>query len=250
MPELPDLEVFSKHLQKKLKGKKLKALSKAGSWKKDFLRQPLKKVYREGKELRFLFGNGHILGLHLMLHGKLVYEEKDSKPAHTVFSLQFDDGSTLSVTDWQKKARITPDPQLSEVPDALSRQFSAAYLKKLLAGSRAKVKKLLIDQHVIRGIGNAYADEILYEARISPFSIAEKIPEEASVRLARSIKKVLKDAVKKIEKDHPDIIAGEVRDFMRVHQHGKEKSPGGKKIEHAEMNGRTTYYTEEQTEYT
>ncbi|RPD38125.1 DNA-formamidopyrimidine glycosylase family protein [Chitinophaga barathri] len=249
MPELPDLEVFSKHLQQKLRGKKLKALSKTGTWKKDFLRQPLRKVYREGKELRFLFGNGHILGLHLMLHGKLVYEKENSKPAHTVFTMQFDDGSVLSVTDWQKKARITPDPELSEVPDALSKEFSSAYLKRQLEGSRAAVKKLLIDQHKIRGIGNAYADEILYDARISPFSIAGKIPDAASAKLVRSVKKVLKDAVKKISKDHPDIIAGEVRDFMRVHLHGKEKSPGGKPIEHMEMNGRNTYFTEEQIEY-
>jgi formamidopyrimidine-DNA glycosylase len=249
MPELPDLEVFSKHLQPKLKGKKLKAVSKAGAWKKDFLRQTLKKIYREGKELRFRFANGHQLGVHLMLHGKMVYSDTNDPPAHTVFSLEFNDGSMLAVTDWQKKARLTPDPEPVHVPDALSKEFSPAYLKKLLDGSRAGIKKLLIDQHKIRGIGNAYADEILYEARISPFSLAGKIPPEAVARLARAIKKVLKDAVKTISKDHPGIIAGEVRDFMKVHKHGKEKSPGGKKIEHTEIGGRTTYYTSEQTEY-
>ncbi|MBO9152237.1 Fpg/Nei family DNA glycosylase [Chitinophaga sp. GCM10012297] len=249
MPELPDLEVFSKHLQRKLKGKKLKAISKAGAWKKDFLRQPLQKVYREGKELRFLFKNGHKLGVHLMLHGKLVLADTDDPPPHTVFSLQFADGSLLAVTDWQKKARLTPDPEPTNVPDALSADFSSAYLKQQLEGSRAAIKKLLTDQHKVRGIGNAYADEILYEARISPFSKAGQIPPDAAAKLLRSVKKVLKDAVKKISKDHPDIIAGEVRDFMKVHKHGKEKSPGGKRIEHAEINGRTTYYTSEQVEY-
>lgn len=249
MPELPDLEVFSKHLQRKLKGKKLKAISRSGAWKKDFLRQSLQKVYREGKELRFLFRNGHTLGVHLMLHGKMVLADSGDPPPHTVFSLQFADDSLLAVTDWQKKARLTPDPEPSSVPDALSKEFSSAYLKKLLEGSRATIKKVLIDQHKVRGIGNAYADEILYEARISPFSKAGEIPPEASARLARAIKKVLKNAVKTISKEHPGIIAGEVRDFMKVHKHGKEKSPGGKKIEHAEMNGRTTYFTSEQVEY-
>ncbi|MCK7559331.1 hypothetical protein MKQ70_31945 [Chitinophaga sedimenti] len=59
----------------------------------------------------------------------------------------------------------------------MSEEFTQAYLAQTLGKSRAAVKNLLLDQHVVRGIGNAYADEILWEAGISPFSVAKAIPE-------------------------------------------------------------------------
>ena len=80
MPELPDLQVFSKNLQKELKGKKLEKITvRAGAnvnvssaqLKKKVESKTVKTVYREGKELRMAFRNGTVLGLHMMLHGKL-----------------------------------------------------------------------------------------------------------------------------------------------------------------------------------
>ena len=100
-----------------------------------------------------------------------------------------------------------------------------------------------MDQKIIRGIGNAYADEILWEARISPKSITHKIPSEAVKVLAKTIKSVLKAAEKQIAKTHPDIISGEVRDFLKIHNADKEKSPKGAKISHEMLNSRITYYT-------
>lgn len=66
-----------------------------------------------------------------------------------------------------------------------------------------------MDQKVIRGIGNAYADEILWEALISPVSVCNKIPDNKIKALSKSIKKVLKNAVKQIVKKKPDIISGD-----------------------------------------
>src|SRR5204863_491979 len=93
--------------------------------------------------------------------------------------------------------------------------------------SRSTIKNVLLDQKVIRGIGNAYADEILWDAGISPFSVGNKIPPAYIRALAKSIKKVLKNAEKQIRKHHPDIIAGEVRDFLFIHNAQKKESPGG-----------------------
>lgn len=106
-----------------------------------------------------------------------------------------------------------------------------------------------MDQHVIRGIGNAYADEILWQAKISPLSIAQKIPPGKIKTLAAAIKKVLKNAEKKILKSHPYIIGGEIRDFLVVHQPKKTHTPGGAKINRATVNSRKTYYTNEQELY-
>jgi formamidopyrimidine-DNA glycosylase len=73
-------------------------------------------------------------------------------------------------------------------------------LKERLAKSKAVVKSALLDQHIIRGIGNAYADEILWDAGISPFSISNKIPDAEIKALLKSIKSVLQRAEKSIIK--------------------------------------------------
>lgn len=73
----------------------------------------------------------------------------------------------------------------------------------------------------MRGVGNAYADEILWHARISPFSVSSKIPEAKLKDLVKAIKSVLEDAEQNILKSNPGIINGEVRDFMDIHNSKK-----------------------------
>ena len=107
-----------------------------------------------------------------------------------------------------------------------------------------------MDQHIIRGIGNAYADEILWAARISPLSASSKIPADKIKKLLSSIKSVLKNAEKQILKAEPDKISGELRDFLKVHNSKKKKSPTGGEILIITLNSRKTYYTDEQEEFT
>ena len=108
---------------------------------------------------------------------------------------------------------------------------------------------MLLDQKIIKGIGNAYADEILWDAGISPFSVSNKIPADKLKALAASIKTILNNAEKQIKKSHPDIIKGEVRDFLLIHNSKKKTSPGGAQILQKEIGGRKTYYTNEQELY-
>ncbi|TWW01490.1 Fpg/Nei family DNA glycosylase [Chitinophaga pinensis] len=255
MPELPDLQVFSHNLDKVLSGKKLKAVKlentkkakdSPAAFRKALEGEKLEKVYREGKELRFRFENDAILGMHLMLHGKLYYFEEQNTNKHTIIELLFEDGKGLALTDFQGAAVPSLNPEVAEAPDALSKEFTLEFLKEQLAKKKTAIKKILLDQHVIRGIGNAYADEILWEAGISPFSIANKIPAAKVKALHHSIHEVLTTAEKQIRKEHPDIIAGEIRDFMKIHQPKKTHSPSGGAIEQKELNGRKTYYTDEQ----
>ena len=257
MPELPDLQVFSRNLNKELKGKTLQKITisskriktTAATFNKALAGQQLKEVYREGKQLRFFFENDAVLGMHLMLHGKLVLFDKKNTEKNGVATLLFDDGTGLALTDFQGMAQLTLNPEESDAPDALSPKMTAAFLKKTFAGVHKQVKDVLLDQQIIRGVGNAYADEILWQAKVSPFSYTDKIPSEKIAALATAIKKVLKDAEKKILKTNPDIIAGEVRDFMLIHNAKNKTSPGGKPIEHTSAKSRKTYYTEEQKLY-
>jgi formamidopyrimidine-DNA glycosylase len=258
MPELPDLEVFSRNLTKRIAGKKVKEVNvpvvkklnvDVKSLKKAIEKQKLEKIYRVGKELHFEFANGNILGLHMMLKGDLHLFEKTNEHKHTVLEIIFEDGFGLALTDWQKQATPTLNPEVREAPDALSKEVNVKFLKEQLSKSRTTIKNLLLDQHIVRGIGNAYSDEILWDAGISPFSAANKIPPEKIKALAKSIKTVLQQAQKQILKSHPDIISGEVRDFLKIHNAKKKESPGGAPILHKMVNSRKTYYTEEQELY-
>ena len=255
MPELPDLQAFSINLQKKLHNKTVKdvnlVLSKKSNaseaeLRKALLKQPLTEVYREGKELYFKFKKDDVLRLHLMLRGKLYLVPEDEKPKYTILEVVFNDDHKLVLTDFQKAATITLNPEPSDVPDAMGEDMDADFLKDMLKKKKAIIKNVLLDQHNIRGIGNAYADEILWEAKISPLAVSNKIPDAAIKRLAKAIKSVLKDAEKQILKKDPDIISGEVRDFLSIHNSKKTHSPTGGEIISITVNSRVTYYTEEQ----
>jgi formamidopyrimidine-DNA glycosylase len=257
MPELPDLQAFSINLNKRFAGQKLKQVHVHSSklnveeseLKKTIEGHKIKEIYREGKELRIKFDNDAVLGLHLMLNGELQVFEKENTTPYTIVEFLFDDDIGLALTDFQGMAKPTLNPEESKAPDALSKEANADYLKTKLGKTKTVLKKWLLDQKVIRGIGNAYADEILWDARISPFSVANKIPEDKIKALASSIKSVLEDAEKQILKAKPDIITGEVRDFLKIHNHKKKQSPTGAEIKVDTINGRKTYYTEEQELY-
>lgn len=255
MPELPDLQVFSRNLQKKLSGKKLAKIIKAtGSklkvaeteLKRKLEKQELKKVYREGKELRFVFANGNVLGLHLMLNGNMHLFKETNEHANTIVELLFNDGTGLAVTDYRRMATLSLNPQRKTSPDALSDELDFTFLKDRFSKTRTTIKNLLLDQKVVRGIGNAYADEILWDARISPFSVCNKIPAPKIKALLKSIKAVLSHAEKQILTSHPDTISGEARGFLKIHNSKKKLSPTGVAIQHKIIGGRKTYFTDEQ----
>ena len=258
MPELPDLSVFAKNLGKVLTGstvKKVVAINKSklkmsvSRLKKEIEGSKLKKVYREGKELHLEFSNGNILGMHLMLKGNLyLIEEKNDKKS-TIAEMHFDNDKILVLTDYQGAANIALNPIVKDSPDALSGDADSKFLKEQLGKKRTNIKTFLLDQNVIRGIGNAYADEILWKSKIHPESVCNKIPNDKIKTLAKNIKSVLKEAEKQILKINPDIISGEERSFLKIHNSRKKESPTGAKIQNKMLNSRTTYFTSEQELY-
>jgi formamidopyrimidine-DNA glycosylase len=258
MPELPDLEVFAANLNKRFKGKTLKNVEvgkaqnvnvDASVLKKAVEDQSLKEIYRKGKTLELEFGNKSLLELHLMLNGEIKLFKKGEDIKYNIVAFLFSDDQGFAFTDFQGIAKATLNPDVSVSPDALSKEMDFNYLKELLQKKRSAIKQVLLDQKVIRGIGNAYADEILYDARISPFSISKAIPEQAVKTLASSIRSVLLDAVKNIKKASPDLISGEVRDFLKIHHTKNTQSPSGAEIKVDKKGARKTYYTDEQELY-
>ncbi len=250
MPEIPDLNVFRKNLAEKLVGKTLSVLTvlitrqlkvEESVLQEALEGQKLLVIERSGKELYFSFQNGHILSVHLMLHGTMYWYEGKNENRFTIAELLFDDGTGLAITDWQKAVILTLDPKHVTVPDAMD--MPVGYLNEVLLKSKHPIKTLLTEGKAVRGIGNAYVDEILYEANISPFSISNKIPQNKIGELTKAIETVLTNAEQHILKNFPDTITEKERDFLQVHRPKQKETLNGEPILIAEISKRKTYYT-------
>jgi len=257
MPELADLEAFSKTLNRKWKEAKLHEVrvfqkEKIHASEKELNAtlsgKALKVVYREGKQLFFDFGKDAVFSMHLMLNGKLQLNESEP-PKYPVASFEFENENVLVLSDFQKIVNITLNPKPMEGVDALSDELTGKWLFDRIRKSKASIKAVLMDQKIIGGIGNAYADEILWAAKIHPESITNKIPEKEVDTLVKAIKSVFEHAIKEILKSSPDIISGEIRDFMVVHNSKTKQTPAGDKIHNTKIAGRVTYYTDQQILY-
>src|SRR6185369_5378622 len=168
MPELPDLTVYSANLASKLNGKKIKSVESFLSDKRlnvsrDDLQKALagaslKDVQRYGKEIFFHLSNNNSLLLHLMLGGGFAITETPDALKFKALTIAFEDGPTLVVTDPKVMVTAKLNPPESKVPDALD--IDVDYLRtKIAKKSKMLAKAFLIDQSIMRGIGNAYADE-------------------------------------------------------------------------------------------
>lgn len=252
MAELPDLTVFANILTGKFKGKVLDRVEISVAKKLNVSEKDLKSalegrqltgVTREGKTLQLHFGD-QVLGLHLMLRGELVATEGGEAPRFQILGFHFEGDEGFALIDLQKQATPTLNPKSNKVPDAL--HLDNSYFQELLAKKRTVIKTLLMDQKVMRGIGNSYADEILYHAGISPFSIANTIPPKAVATLYNSIKTVLEKAINDIGEANGDELTGELKDFMEVHNPKLSATTKGDAIKTEKIGGRTTYYTDKQ----
>lgn len=261
MPELPDLTIYARNLRKQMLHRPIrhadvfhrsKVLGTPEAFGRAFIGQHLSAIERDGKELFFTASNQASFSVHLMLCGRfslLPYLDIFSVNSK-VLALGFEDGGALVISDSLRMAKAALNPPLPTVPDALSADFSFAYFRQaVLRKGTVHIKALLIDQYVVRGIGNAYADEILWCADISPKSIAGKIPQDGLLRLYDAIIWVLNDAIEQIERISPDIIAGEERSFLRVHRPKLKTAPDGEAILREEIGKKTTYYTSKQHLY-
>jgi len=261
MPELPDLEVYKDNVFARISSKRLVDVGVFNYQKvtapQDFLRDELAGrellgISRYGKELYFDFGDGRVVTAHLMLNGvmSVIDHAAISTVKFKVFSLVFEN-EALVFADRGGLCTIRYKPKKSGGPDAFDPKFTQEYfLKTARRKPMANIKAFLIDQSLIKGIGNAYADEILWEARVSPRCLVGKLPEDALCRLYSSIGAVLKNAIEQIKNISPDIISGEERGFLNVHTKTKTQSPTGGQIIVDRVASKITYYTEEQIFYT
>jgi formamidopyrimidine-DNA glycosylase len=267
MPELPDLHVYSINLKKRILDKNIASVTICNPRKFDtpntFCQKltgtNIQDIVREGKELYFLLANQNSFSVHLMLNGKffIVNQDATEKISGKILALNFEasaeaapEHEALVIADYQGLCKISLNPKATKSPDALSDKFTFEYFAKVLQKNAPKnIKAVLIDQNVVRGIGNAYVDEILWKADISPESVSGKIPEEKLKDLYKAIPFILNDAIQNILKLSPDIIGGEERSFLKVHNPRKKQTDNGDKIIVKTVASKTTYFTDKQKLY-
>ncbi len=181
-------------------------------------------------------------GLHLVFHlaraGWLRWKDAQpdapARPGKTplAFRVVLDDGSGFDLTEagTQKKLAVYVVRAPSDVPgverlgiDVLAPEFTVERLAELLAGKRVQVKGALTDQSLVAGVGNAYSDEALHAARLSPFKIAASLSAEEVARLHAALVSVIGEAVERSK----DLPAGELKAEKKsgLAVHGKTGQP-------------------------
>ena len=216
-------------------------------------------VNRRGKYILIELDRDRILLVHLRMTGKLVRIPADQKLppyAHAVFYL--DDDSILAFCDMRqfgrmsihKRADVHASAQLSILaPEPLSDSFTVDQLQPILKRSRRGVKQLLLDQTKVLGLGNIYASEALFLARISPFAIPARLSKQRVARLHEAIQQILTEAIAEgstlridLTDDASSYIGSSER-FWRVYEREGERCVRcGTRIRRVVQGGRSTYF--------
>jgi formamidopyrimidine-DNA glycosylase len=237
MPELPEVEALADHLRRNAVGRTVTRLDIAAlSALKTFNPPPtalngqtVSGARRWGKYLGLEAGSLFLI-IHLARAGWLRWSDKlgavPLKPGKGPIALRVHLGDSLGFdlteAGTQKSLAVwlvddpTKVPGIAALgPDALG--LSAAQLADLLAGNTGRLKTVLTDQKVIAGIGNAYSDEILHVARLSPFATAGKLSAAQLADLHDAMISVLTDAVSRSVGQQAATLKGEKRSGLRVH---------------------------------
>jgi formamidopyrimidine-DNA glycosylase len=278
VPELPEVESLRRDLEATLVGRTIasvdvrlakQVVAPTGSTVDDLVGRRIERVWRRAKFLIFDLSDGVALVFHLRLAGQLVHRDAGGRtlaegghpvPAfgaelphrstHVIFEL--DDGSRLYLTDIRQFGRvwILPEagvaPLLGQAklgPEPLDPGFTLDVLRERLARRRRMpLKPALLDQQVVGGIGNIYADEIIFESRLTPATRVGDLDEAALARLHAAIQSVLGFAVREGVAEILNGKASTTRDFPRVHGRAGQPCPAcGSTVVKAQFAGRGTY---------
>jgi formamidopyrimidine-DNA glycosylase len=212
--------------------------------------QTILSISRRGKYLFFYLSSGDVLVMHMKMTGSLLIDPSDDRFTRAIVHL--DNGTELHFWDprkfgvmWLDKDEGAVSAQLG--PEPLDNVFTADVLARLLQGRTAPVKPVILDQSVIAGIGNMYADEALFDARIHPLKPAGSLTGDEIRRLHASIVKVLMKALSSKGASvrnyiRPDGRPGTAHDeFVVAHGTGKTCPDCGTPIERIVVRGRGTY---------
>jgi formamidopyrimidine-DNA glycosylase len=282
MPELPEVETVRRGLAPAMEGERFDKVEV----RRGDLRWPLPRGFAQklhgklveglGRRAKYLLADlssGDVLLMHLGMSGSFrvgknsmpgtYYHERSKSTAHDHIVFHMSNGTTVTFNDPRRfgsmklvpRARLEQEPLLRALgPEPLGNEFDATMLAKACAGKKTSLKAALSDQRVVAGLGNIYACEALFRARLSPKRQASTIadrngrPNERAERLVEAIKAVLMDAIEaggSSLRDHrrADGSLGDFQHNFRVYDREGEPCPACKgKIKRIVQVGRSTFY--------
>lgn len=273
MPELPEVETIRLQLKTKIVGKtieNIEVLEKKqfiGN-KEEVLNAKITNIGRSGKILNLVLDNNKYLNFHLKLTGQILYTDNlknpvfqniipftgtikmPSKTTRIIFT--FSDGSGLFFNDMRKFGwvKITNQPEKPRGLDVLSNEFTVKYLTVIIQQTQKSIKLLLMDQDKIAGIGNIYANEALFLARIHPLRKSSSLSKPEAAKLYKTTKKVIEQGIKYGGSSgaddayiKPNGSRGSYQAHFKVYQREDEPCPICKTpIKRIKQGGRASFY--------
>lgn len=240
MPELPEVETYVRELEPLLLGRQVVAAQvtwprtiatpDAVAFVHAIVGQRFTTFDRRGKYMLLGFASGDTLVVHLRMTGHLYVQAADVAPdKHTHVVMELDDGRRLHFQDSRKFGRIWLIPSSEDVvqklgPEPLGPGFTVTGFAERVAHRKASIKTLLLDQSIVAGVGNIYADESLFAAGIHPARAGGDLSYEELTRLHVAIRAVLQRA---IQLNGSSLGSSRVQNYLRP-----TGEPGGFQDEH------------------
>lgn len=269
MPELPEVEHVVRALRRavlarcilaaEIKLPRLLVGSSPASFKRKLRGARIDAINRRGKYILIELDNQQVLLVHLRMTGKFLCIGRDQPLPpypHVVFYL--DDDRRLVFCDMRQfgRMRLLPAQKLPALPqiealapEPLTDAFSLAYFLETISKSRRSLKQLLLDQTKILGLGNIYASEALFLARISPLKVANTLSKARALKLHQAIRDILREAIDAGSTLRIDLTDGNgsylgtTERFWRVYERAGESCVNcGARIRRVIQGGRSTYY--------
>lgn len=267
MPELPEVETVRRGLLDKVLNRVIKGIRvnypkiieypSISLFKKEIVGQKINDISRYGKWLIFVLDDFYLLS-HLRMEGKYFIKSSkdvDLKHEHVIFEL--DDKTELRYMDVRKfgKMHLIPKDKIKEIGplkelglEPWDENLTLEYLQDKFSKKRLPIKSVLLDQSIIVGIGNIYADEILFLAKINPYTMAMDLNDDSIKNIIKYTRIVLEDAIKAggtTIRSYSSVngIHGMFQQNLNVHSRSGEACPVcGSEVIKVKIGGRGTYY--------
>lgn len=268
MPELAEVETVRNTLKKRILNKKIKNVniiyskiieSDLNDFKNVLVGNEFVDILRVGKWLIFELKEHYLLS-HLRMEGKYFIKNSDEEIVkHEHIIISFDDNTDLRYHDTRKfgRMKLIKKEDLKNTieiskqgKEPMDETLTSNYLLDKFKNKRLPIKTVLLDQEIISGLGNIYADEVLFASGINPLKQASLLNEKECEKIISSAKEII---LKAIEMGGTTIksytsslgVTGHYQDYLKVHK--RENKPClvcGKLIKRIKVGGRSTYYCE------
>lgn len=266
MPELPEVETIRRALAPLLRGRRIDDVwvapdaarlvqrMSAEAFAQGLRGRGIEDLQRRGKYLRFRLNDGSWWVVHLRMTGGLVYRRPGGPDDGYVRArFRLDNGDELRYRDLRKLGMMwhtsDPDDVTGPMgPEPLANDFTIRILRDRLGRRSAAVKSVLMDQRVIAGMGNIYADEALFAARIHPLAPANRLSGREVRRLHETIQQVLQTAIANMGTTRRDYRnawgeSGQHQDYLWVYgRAGEPCRVCGAAVERVKIGGRSSHY--------